>query len=228
MLEITREYILSLFPSHKFLGPVHRLDAAASGVLLFAKTPKAASRLSRTFRREDNNVLHKKYFAVVEGHFPSSAGDMVHILKIRKDKHVASKVKISLYNEPQNKFINEREACLKYSVAGQSPFNSLLEIDLISGRRHQIRVQLSHEGHPIVGDYLYGAGSCPHSSTTFEMHGAIALHHSVLTITHPVSNEVIVLKAPPPALWYSAFGPELVNMANHLLRTADPFEMPSS
>ncbi len=169
-------------PGNVFLGIVHRLDKAVSGVVLFAKTSKGASRLAEQFRQ---GSVEKVYWAVVEGVFEPTAGTLEDWL--RKDE-VRRRV---LVLPPHS--VGARQAVLHFQRRGCHGGLSWLEIRPQTGRTHQIRVQLAHRGHPIYGDARYG------SVHTFE--GAIALHARSLTFLHPVRYEPITLTAEPPETW---------------------------
>lgn len=173
-------------PGNVFLGTVHRLDKPVSGVVLFARTSKALSRLNEAMR---NKQSHKTYLATVEGILTPPQGTLEHYLT--HDSHQAS---ISHQNNPEAKL-----ARLHYKVVSQQDELTLLEIILETGRYHQIRAQLSAIGHPIVGDGKYG------SRKRFR-EGAIALHHYRLQVPHPITGLLQTFEAPVPNhLIYSVF-----------------------
>lgn len=169
-------------PGAVFLGVVHRLDRPVSGVVLFARTSKALSRLNEAFRKRDD--LKKIYLAVVEG-YPSAPSATLHHTLLR--------------NREQNKSYpvargteGAKEAVLDYRTLTQAEGRTLVEIHLHTGRHHQIRAQLAAIGCPIVGDVKYGASHpLPDAS--------IALHARSLTLLHPVRRESLVLIADLPA-----------------------------
>lgn len=169
-------------PGNVFLGIVHRLDKAVSGVVLFAKTSKGASRLAEQFRQ---GSVEKVYWAVVEGDFEPAAGTLEDWL--RKDEARRRVVVLPPHSA------GARQAVLHFQRRGCHGGLSWLEIRPQTGRTHQIRVQLAHRGHPIYGDARYG------SVHTFD--GAIALHARSLTFLHPVRYEPITLTAEPPETW---------------------------
>jgi 23S rRNA pseudouridine1911/1915/1917 synthase len=169
-------------PGNVFLGVVHRLDRVVSGVLLYARTSKAAARLAEQFRQ---GSVEKVYWAVVEGAFPSAAGSLEDWL--RKDRE-AGRVEVLPPRSP-----GARQAVLHYQRRGQSKDLTWLEIRPQTGRTHQIRVQLAHGGHPIYGDAKYG------SVHTFDK--VIALHARSLTFLHPIRYEPITLTAELPETW---------------------------
>jgi len=159
-------------PGNVFLHPIHRLDKAVSGLVLFARTSKALSRLQEMMRERK---IEKIYHALVEGELPEAQGRLVHHLK-----HGSFRAEVSREG---------KEAVLDYRVLKQERGVALLEINLVTGRYHQIRAQLSDIGCPILGDEKYGSRrSWPKG---------IALHHSELRFEHPVTHESLVLKRKP-------------------------------
>jgi 23S rRNA pseudouridine1911/1915/1917 synthase len=173
-------------PGNVFLGVVHRLDRAVSGVLLFARTSKAAARLAEQFRE---GTVEKTYWAVVEGEVGRSAGTLEDwLLKNRRRRRVE-------VVEPRTR--GSRQALLHYQKRGSHGGLSWLEVRPQTGRTHQLRVQLAHHGHPIYGDATYG------SIHTLER--AIALHARALTFLHPVRYEPITLTAAVPTKWRGRF-----------------------
>jgi len=173
-------------PGNVFLGVVHRLDRPVSGVLLFARTSKAAARLAEQFRE---GTVEKVYWAVVEGTAEAAAGSLEDWL--RKDTQ-AGRVEVV-----QARSAGARQALLHFDCRASLRGLSWLEIRPQTGRTHQLRVQLSHRGHPIYGDAKYG------SVRTFGQ--SIALHARSLTFLHPIRYEPITLKADLPAGWLRRF-----------------------
>ena len=173
-------------PGNVFLGIVHRLDKPVSGVLLFARTSKAAARLSEQFRE---GTIEKVYWAVVEGAVGRSAGTLEDWLKKDTDRGRVEVV------EPRTR--NARQALLHYQVKATRDGLSWLEVRPQTGRTHQLRVQLAHHGHPIYGDAKYG------SVRAFPR--AIGLHARSLTFLHPIRYEPITLKAELPRAWKGRF-----------------------
>lgn len=186
LLDQTREWIKHEFgkQGNVYLGLVHRLDRPVAGVVLFARTSKAAARLSEQFR---DHTARKFYLALVEGAPEKTTGRLVHYL--RKEKSM----KATVFPRPTPA---AKKAELTYTVLERRGGNSILEIELHSGRFHQIRAQLAFIGHPIVGDTKYRAqSSLPE--------GRIALHAHKLIVTHPTTGAPVLLENPPPAGWPS-------------------------
>jgi 23S rRNA pseudouridine1911/1915/1917 synthase len=171
-------------PGNVFLGIVHRLDKAVSGVLLFARTSKAAARLAEQFRE---GTVEKVYWAIVEGEVTSEAGTLEDWLK-----KVHERVEVV---PPRSD--GAKQALLHYQKRGSHGGLTWLEIRPQTGRTHQLRVQLAHHGHPIFGDARYG------SIRTFG--NAIALHARSLTFLHPIRWEPITLTAELPRPWRGKF-----------------------
>jgi 23S rRNA pseudouridine1911/1915/1917 synthase len=173
-------------PGNVFLGVVHRLDRLVSGVLLFARTSKAAARLSEQFRE---GTIEKVYWAVVEGEWEARAGSLEDWLL--KDVETR-RVEVVAPRTP-----GARQALLHFSRSGVHGGLTWLELRPQTGRTHQLRVQLAHHGHPIYGDARYG------SIRIFE--NAIALHARALTFLHPVRYEPVTLTAEVPQNWRGRF-----------------------
>ena len=174
-------------PGAVFLGVVHRLDRTVWGLVVFARTSKALSRLNDMFRMGE---VHKTYWAIVQNRPAEDGGTLEHWL---------------VRNELQNKsYAYDREkpgakkAVLKYRLIGQSERYYLLEINLLTGRHHQIRCQLSAMGCPIKGDLKYGARRS-------NPDGSISLLARRVEFVHPVSKLPVVVEAPLPddTLWQS-------------------------
>jgi 23S rRNA pseudouridine1911/1915/1917 synthase len=175
-------------PGNVFLGIVHRLDKPVSGVLLFARTSKAAARLSEQFRE---GTVEKVYWAVVEGTVAREAGTLEDWLRIDP---AATPKRVEVV-EPR--VPGARQAVLHFQKRGQHGGLSLLEVRPQTGRTHQLRVQLAHHGHPIYGDARYG------SVRTFGR--SIGLHARSLTFLHPVRYEPVTLTAEVPREWRGRF-----------------------
>lgn len=170
-------------PGNVFVGVVSRLDSLVSGVLVFARTSKAASRLSEQFRERTTD---KKYLAWVEGRL--EAAEWLELRDwLRKDEaHQRMQVVPKATDGAQ-------EAALRVRAVATQPERTLVTVDLLSGRKHQIRLQLSAHGHPILGDQKYGA------RTRFPQ--GIALHCMELSIEHPTRKERMTFTAPAPDYW---------------------------
>jgi 23S rRNA pseudouridine1911/1915/1917 synthase len=179
---IRREYAK---PGRVFLGTIHRLDRPTSGVVLFAKTSKALSRMNAAFRE---GRVAKTYWAVVDARPPQDSGELVHYL--RKDQR-RNKSYVTDESTP-----GARKAVLSYRLIASSDRYHLLEVAMGTGRHHQIRSQLWAIGCHVKGDLKYGA---PRSNPE----GGIHLHARALAFPHPVRDEQIQVVAPPPedALW---------------------------
>jgi 23S rRNA pseudouridine1911/1915/1917 synthase len=170
-------------PGNVFAVPVHRLDRPVTGVVLFARTSKAASRLTAQFRAA---TVAKTYRALVEGEPPAEAFLEHALLK----DGVTNRVRVVAPETP-----GARLARLRYRVVSRHPAGVLLEVHPETGRAHQIRVQLATCGFPIVGDLRYGSKR--------GLGASIALHAAVLAFDHPTRGERIVVESPLPAAWRS-------------------------
>jgi len=171
-------------PGNVFLGLVHRLDRPVSGVMVFARTSKAASRLSNQFRAR---TVQKRYVAMVKGRMTGS-GTLIDY--VRKDHR---KVRIVDENHPKG-----LRAELSYKVLKHIKGRSIVLVKLATGRPHQIRVQLANQGFPIIGDFKYGAKE--------ELDGRnLALHSGLLEIEHPTRQERMKWSAPVPDIWKNWF-----------------------
>lgn len=169
-------------PGLVFLESVHRLDKPVSGIVVFGRTSKALSRLNASIR---DKKTQKYYYALIQGKVPSSTGSSEGRLE-HYMIHDEFRAQIADRKNPEAKL-----ARLYYRVIQQTEHVSLLEIELDTGRYHQIRLQLSTIGCPIVGDVKYG------SQLPFVGEG-IALHHFKLRIPHPVKTDVMLFEAPLP------------------------------
>nr|WP_068596143.1 RNA pseudouridine synthase [Vaginella massiliensis] len=172
-------------PGNVFLGLVHRLDRPTSGILLFAKTSKALTRMNDAFQKRN---IDKVYRAIVQGTPPKESERLTHYLRKNSKNN-----KTTVYPKPTD---GAKEAILDYRWLGSLDNFNVLEIELFTGRSHQIRAQLSAIGCPIKGDLKYGAKRS-------NPDGSIALHAHKLSFTHPVTKENITVIAPPPndAVW---------------------------
>lgn len=162
-----------------FLNAVHRIDKAVSGIVLFARTSKALSRLNEDIRKRK---CRKTYHALVEGSLDTPSAELTHWLT--HEHHRAE-----VCNEGDG---GAQRAVLRYRMLQQAGGLALLEIDLETGRYHQIRAQLAAIGCPIAGDIKYGARLASGE-------GDIALHHIRLEFTHPTTPETMLVEAPYPS-----------------------------
>lgn len=173
-------------PGEVFLGVVHRIDRPVSGAVLFAKTSKALVRLNEMIRE---GRIRKVYWALTENRPEAESGELRHYI-LRDGRTNRSKA----FDAPRPE---AKEARLKYRMAGAGTRYTLLEVELLTGRHHQIRAQLSKIGCPIRGDLKYGAKrSLPG--------GGISLHSRQVAFDHPVRHEQVEVTAPVPAgdnLW---------------------------
>jgi 23S rRNA pseudouridine1911/1915/1917 synthase len=167
-------------PGNVFVGVVHRLDRPVSGLVLFAKTSKALARLNEMFK---NGEIKKIYWAIVKNQPTEPEGELIHYLtrNEKENKSYACDKEIS----------GSKQAILYYKVAGHSKNYHLLEIELKTGRHHQIRCQLAKTGCPVKGDLKYGF---PRSNQD----DGICLHARRVSFIHPISKERIELEAPVP------------------------------
>jgi len=161
-----------------FLGVVHRLDRPVSGVILFAKTSKALERINVMFKARE---MHKTYYAVVRNRPQPESGTLVHWLVKNPQKNVTK--------AHEHEVAGSQRAELHYKLVAELNGYYLIEVDPITGRPHQIRVQLSNLGCPIVGDNKYGY---PRGS----LRKSICLHARRLQFIHPVKKEPILIIAP--------------------------------
>ncbi len=180
--EMVKTYIAEKYkkPNGAFLGVVHRLDRPVSGVILFAKTSKALDRVNKMFKARE---MHKTYWAVVRKEPANMQGNLIHWLLKNPQKNVTK-----AYDE---EVAGSQRSELNYKVLGSLEGYFLIEVDPITGRPHQIRVQLSTLGCPIVGDNKYGY---PRGSRK----KSICLHAKRLQFIHPVKKEPVDIYAPLP------------------------------
>ncbi|RYZ85659.1 MAG: RluA family pseudouridine synthase [Proteobacteria bacterium] len=185
--DVVKEYIKDKYakPGDVFLGVVHRLDRPTTGIVVFARTSKALERMNELFKNRETN---KKYWAVVKQKPAKDQDMLVHYLK-RNEKSNTSKAHTK--EVPESKL-----ASLDYKVMKQLNNYYALEINLHTGRHHQIRSQLSAIGSPIKGDLKYGADRS-------NPDGGIHLHARSLSFLHPVKKEPVEIVAPVPddAIW---------------------------
>lgn len=182
LVDAVNDYLVKKYnkPGAAFVGLIHRIDRPVSGLVLFAKTSKALERMNKLFHDRE---VQKKYLAVVKEKVIMEEGTLVNYLKKNTDKN--------LVHAHDREVRDSKRAELSYRVQKHGGKTSLLEVSPKTGRPHQIRVQLSHMGHPIVGDVKYGF------PTPNEDH-SIALHSWKLAFEHPVTKEPIQLRCPVP------------------------------
>ena len=192
--DIVKQYLKEKYqkPGNVFLGVTHRLDRPVSGLVVFAKTSKALTRLNKMFA---NGEVHKTYWAITETHprpLPVKEGGSNHRIKTEYNLLTHWLVR----NEKQNKSYaydhevpRSKKAVLHYRVIGEGDRYQLLEVNLMTGRHHQIRCQLSAIGCPIKGDLKYGAKRS-------NPDGSISLLSYKVEFVHPVSKEPVVVTSP--------------------------------
>lgn len=185
--DIVKEYLKDKYnkPGEVFLGVVHRLDRPTTGIVVFAKTSKALTRLNDLFK---NRETQKTYWAIVKNKPHEPAATLTHFL-VRNEKNNTSKAHVK-------EVANSKKAVLDYKLIAKLSNYYVLEINLHTGRHHQIRAQLAAIGCPIKGDLKYGFDRS-------NPDGGISLHARQLAFTHPVSKENLTIVAPVPddALW---------------------------
>jgi len=191
--DIVKEYIRVKYdkPGDVFLGVTHRIDRPVSGIVLFAKTTKALTRINEMFKI---NKIKKTYWAIVKNRPAEPKATLEHYI-FRDTKRNVSRAS-------EKEIPNSKKAILSYSLVSSSENYHLLEIDLKTGRHHQIRCQLAKIGCPIKGDLKYGfARSNPDAG--------ISLHSRQMVFEHPVKKEIITIIAPTPkdVLWDSFVKP---------------------
>ena len=176
MLTILKEYIKKKYnkPGNVYLGLVHRLDRPTEGVMVFARTSKAAKRLSDDIK---NHKFEKRYLAVVHGSLDKKSGKLEDYLIKNEDKKMSF-----VTDESKGKY-----ACLEYKVLKEFDNKSLVDILLLTGRHHQIRVQFNHIGNPLVGDQKYGHDDSKHLM--------LCAYH--LEFYHPITKEKMIFEQIP-------------------------------
>lgn len=188
LLEKVRQYIKETYkkPGNVYCGLVHRLDRPTSGLVVFAKTSKALTRLNALFHDRE---VEKTYYAITKIALQPAQGKLTHYLKKNSAKNK------SFVSHPEIK--GAREARLNYRQIGSSKSFYLYEVELLTGRHHQIRAQFAAAGAPLKGDLKYGF---PRSNSD----GSISLHAGKMVLVHPVSKEKLTFKAAYPgsdAIW---------------------------
>lgn len=197
--ELAKAYLKEKYskPGAVYLGLLHRLDRPTSGIVLMARTEKAASRMSDQFRKRE---VTKTYLAVVEcapGREPAREAELVHWLEPTGN----GGMKISGAKRAGAR--DAREARLRYRRIGASGDGryALLEIDLLTGVKHQIRCQLAAAGCPVVGDFRYGIAGAPARPEPVLGGRAVLLHARRIGFVHPVRREPMEIVAAPPPYW---------------------------
>ncbi len=173
-------------PGNVFVGLVHRLDRPTSGVVVLARTSKAAGRLSDQFRRRSPD---KRYLAVVQGHLGERGEAVDGVVK-----QEGGGVRVVAPNHP-----GAQRAALRWRTLAADDRQSLVEVELLTGRKHQIRAQLAARAAPVLGDFRYG------EPVPFADGRGIALHAWRLTVEHPTRREPMTFSAPPPPSWNGLF-----------------------
>ena len=183
LVDFYKDYLKKKYkkPGNVFLGVVHRLDRPVSGVLVFAKTSKALERMNKEFKNRD---VHKVYWAVVKRKPPKEKDTLTHYLKKDKDKNI-----VTAFIKPTD---DAQKATLHYRHLGKLNDHHLIEVSPVTGRSHQIRVQLSQIGCAIRGDVKYGFNN-PNKD------GNINLHSKRISFIHPVKKERVTVSAPLPS-----------------------------
>ncbi|MCM2301219.1 MAG: RNA pseudouridine synthase, partial [Flavobacteriaceae bacterium] len=185
--EIVKNYIQKKYlkPGNVFLGVVHRIDRPTSGIVIFARTSKALERLNEMLREKK---IEKTYWAIIKNNPPKESDTLIHFLRKNSKNN-----KSTFFNTETE---GSKKAILHYKLLKKLDKYSLLEINLETGRHHQIRCQLAAIGCPIKGDLKYGF---PRSNSD----GGIHLHARKIEFTHPVKNEIISLTAtlPEDVIW---------------------------
>jgi len=177
-------------PGKVYLAMIHRLDRPVSGVMVTAKHVRAAKRISEQF---EGRTVEKKYWAVVKGDVPDDEGQWLDYMR-------------KAPNEARSEIVAEdaggaRHASLRYQVRGRGGGYTWLEIELETGRTHQIRLQAGSRGYAVAGDAQYGSLEDFGPLTTDERQRCIALHAQTLGITHPMTREPVRISVAPPAYW---------------------------
>ena len=175
-------------PGNVFLGLMHRLDRPVSGVMVLARTSKAAARLTQQFKER---TVEKRYLAVVEGRLTGEGTQTDWLVKEEGHVHIVAE------GHP-----GAKKAVLRWTALDVDGPSTLVNVELLTGRAHQVRVQLAALGTPILGDFRYGA--------TRELDGRnLALHAYRLAFVHPVQRKPMVFVAPPPVTWMGHFDEQI-------------------
>ncbi|MEZ6066926.1 MAG: RNA pseudouridine synthase [Planctomycetaceae bacterium] len=213
LADLTRAYLKQKYdkPGSVYLGVPHRLDRPVSGVVVFSRNSKCAARLSEQFAKRQ---VRKRYLALLEGVPGAAAGELEDWLRVLPETdRPQSRAGAPVFAAPKVVVTREthadaKSAKLGYQVLWTGHGRTLVEVDLHTGRMHQIRVQFSSRGWPIVGDLQYGSTvlwdgereRAPRPEDLTRYH-PIALHAAALTILHPVRYDELTITAPLPATW---------------------------
>ncbi len=184
VVDLAKDYLRQKYnkPGNVFIGLAHRIDRPASGIVILCKTSKSLSRVAQAFKSKQ---IKKSYFVIVKNQPPVKRGKLVNWLK--KD-NVYNKVKIFDSEIP-----GALKAELEYEILGKNSGNYLLKVNLLTGRPHQIRAQLSAINCPVAGDMKYGDHEPGPSKSIF-------LHAAMVEFMHPVKKEKLKVSAPPPSM----------------------------
>ena len=195
LLSLSREYIRRKYnkPGNVYLGTVSRLDAFTTGAIVFARTSKAAARLTSQFK---NRETRKTYWALVESEHPEPIEDIGELddLMFKDESAMRMRCVPHFRSGTGKKIEHAKRAKLTWKRLATVDNRHLLEVDLQTGRKHQIRCQFAFAGFPVVGDAKYG------SKSQFRR-AAIALHSKIVEITHPTRKIVQQFEAPVPDYW---------------------------
>lgn len=187
LVETLKQWIKEKYqkPGNVFCGVIHRIDRPTSGLVVFSRTSKGLSRMNELFRKGE---VHKTYWAIVQNCPPKQTDTLTHWLVAHEKGN-----RTEVFDAPQE---GAQKAVLKYRVIAEGERYHLLEVELLTGRKHQIRAQLSHIGCPIKGDLKYGARRSNPG-------GGISLQSHRICFQHPVSKLEIDITAPTPPqpLW---------------------------
>ena len=180
LLSKLKEYIKNKYnkPGNVYLGLVHRLDRPVEGIMVFAKTSKAASRLTTQIQ---NNKFHKTYYAIVENNLPKKGIFTDYLYKNQNTN--------TSYVTNENK---DKKSILEYTLVAKKDNLNLVKINLLTGRHHQIRVQFSHHGYPLYGDHRYNKKFINNNNAN------IALIAKKLPFYHPTTNELLTFEIDLP------------------------------
>lgn len=249
MLDLARSYIAEKYEKrgNVYLGLVHRIDRPCSGVVVIARTSKAAGRLGEAFATRE---VDKKYLCAVHGHVHRPGQCNTFLRSSGNDKGNKTKVFTAVPKGADHRQFQDarlaytplltfQHSCKTEAIGSNSSSScSLLEVDLYTGRKHQIRAQMSHLGHPVCGDVKYGAPAWPtlhqsllnpaNASPQQEGTGApynglgVALHAYRLSLKHPTTKALMHFVAPLPHAWRLHFGAPLIAEFQSVLKTINP------